>query len=247
VSDRPAAVAELAARLGHAFADPQLLERALTHSSVGDGAQSPNKQRNLPRDNERLEFLGDRVLGLLTAEALIDRFPEASEGELAPRLNALVSRDACARVARRIGLGPALRLAAFETKSGGRDKGSILAGACEAVMAALYLDGGLEAARGFFAAAWAPEIEALPAMGQQLEVKLALQQWAQKQGNPLPAYTVLKREGPDHAPTFTVQVAVDGVEPAQGTGSSRQAAEKAAAQILWDREELGTATSKESR
>jgi ribonuclease-3 len=238
VSDRAAAVAGLAARLGHAFADPQLLERALTHSSVGDGAQAP-KRGTAPRDNERLEFLGDRVLGLLTAEALIERFPVATEGELAPRLNALVSRDACARVARRIELGPALRLAAFETKSGGRDKGSILAGACEAVMAALYLDGGLEAARAFYAAAWAEEIEALPALGAQLEVKLALQQWAQKRGRPLPAYSVLNREGPDHAPVFTVQVAVEGLEPAAGTGRSRQAAEKAAAQALWDREKIG--------
>jgi ribonuclease-3 len=234
MSERAAAVAALTASLGHAFADPALLERALTHASVGDGAQAP--RRGAPRDNERLEFLGDRVLGLLTAEALIARFPEASEGELAPRLNALVSRETCARVARRIGLGPALRLAAFETKSGGRDKGSILAGACEAVMAALYEDGGIEAARAFFAAAWEPEIEALPAMGQALEVKLALQQWAQKQGKPLPAYRVTAREGPDHAPTFTVEVAVEGVAPASGVGGSRQAAEKAAAQSMWDRE-----------
>ena len=233
MSDRAAAVAALAARLGHAFADETLLERALTHASVGDGAVAP--KRGQPRDNERLEFLGDRVLGLLTAEALIARFPEASEGELAPRLNALVSRDACARVARRLELGPALRLAAFETKSGGRDKGSILAGACEAVMAALYEDGGLEAARAFYAAAWAQEIEALPAMGQQLEVKLALQQWAQKLGRPLPAYTVLAREGPDHAPTFTVEVVVEGAQAAQGVGGSRQSAEKAAAQAMWDR------------
>jgi ribonuclease-3 len=231
--DRTSAVAELAARLGHDFADPHLLERALTHASVGDGA-APAK-RGRPRDNERLEFLGDRVLGLLTAEALIERFPEATEGELAPRLNALVSREACARVARRIVLGPALRLAAFETKSGGRDKGSILAGACEAVMAALYQDGGLAAARAFYEAAWGPEFDALPPMGQQLEVKLALQQWAQKQGKPLPAYSVLAREGPDHAPTFTVEVAVEGLAAATGVGGSRQAAEKAAAQALWDR------------
>lgn len=234
MNDRAAAVAALAAGLGHDFADPTLLERALTHASVGEGAFAPN--RGQPRDNERMEFLGDRVLGLLTAEALIARFPEASEGELAPRLNALVSREACARVARRIGLGPALRLAAFETRSGGRDKGSILAGACEAVMAALYEDGGLTAARAFFTAAWAPEFEALPAMGQALEVKLALQQWAQKRGKPLPAYRVLEREGPDHAPTFTVEVVVEGLQPAQGSGGSRQAAEKAAAQVMWDRE-----------
>jgi ribonuclease-3 len=231
---RTAAVAELEGQLGHAFADPALLERALTHASVGEGAKGPRRGR--VRDNERLEFLGDRVLGLLTAETLTERFPDASEGELAPRLNALVSREACARVARRIGLGPALRLAPFESKGGGREKGSILAGACEAVMAALYLDGGLDAARAFFARAWADEIEGLPALGQALEVKLALQQWAQKAGKPLPAYRVVARDGPDHAPTFTVEVSVEGAEPATGVGSSRQAAEKAAAQALWDRE-----------
>ena len=233
---RAVAVAELAARLGHDFADPALLERALTHSSVGDGATHP--RRGAARDNERLEFLGDRVLGLMTAERLLARFPDAAEGEMAPRLNRLVSREACARVGRRLALGAALRLAGGESKGGGRDKDSILAGACEAVIAALYLDGGLDAAGPFFERWWAPEFEALPALGHTLEVKLALQQWAQKAGKPLPAYTVTGREGPDHGPTFTVQVAVEGVEPASGVGPSRQSAEKAAAQALWDREGL---------
>jgi ribonuclease-3 len=233
VNARAATVADLADKLGHAFSDPALLERALTHASVGEGAA-----RSKHRDNERLEFLGDRVLGLLTAERLLEGFPDAAEGELAPRLNRLVSREACARVARRIGLGPALRLAGGESKGGGRDKDSILAGACEAVIAALYLDGGMEAAAAFFDRWWAEDIEALPALGQALEVKLALQQWAQKAGRPLPAYRVLEREGPDHAPTFTVQVEVEGVAPATGSGSSRQAAEKAAAKALWDREGL---------
>jgi len=236
VNARAAAVAELAARLGHDFADPALLERALTHASVGDGAKRP---RSGPlRDNERLEFLGDRVLGLLTAERLLARLPEAAEGELAPRLNRLVSREACARVARRIGLGPALRLAGGESKGGGRDKDSILAGACEALIAALYEDGGLPAAAAFFDRWWLEEFDALPALGQALEVKLALQQWAQKAGRPLPVYKVVGREGPDHAPQFTVEVTVQGAAPAQGTGSSRQAAEKAAAQALWGREGL---------
>lgn len=230
---RAAAVAELEDRLGRRFADPALLERALTHASVGEGASSGKT-----RDNERLEFLGDRVLGLMTAERLLQRFPDAAEGELAPRLNRLVSRETCARIARRLGLGPALRLAGGESKGGGRDKDSILAGACEAVIAALYLDGGPEAAGTFFDRWWAEEFAALPALGQAMEVKLALQQWAQKAGKPLPAYTVLAREGPDHAPTFTVQVEVQGTAPATGSGASRQAAEKAAAQALWDREGL---------
>ena len=235
---RAAAVAGLAERLGHRFADPALLERSLTHASVGDGAARPG--RGPARDNERLEFLGDRVLGLLTAERLLEQFPDAAEGELAPRLNLLVSREACARVARRLELGPALRLAGGESKGGGRDKSSILAGACEAVIAALYIDGGLDAARGFFTRWWADEFAALPAVGQTLEVKLALQQWAQKAGKPIPTYTVISREGPDHAPMFTVQVQVEGVAPAVGAGSSRQAAEKSAAQALWDREAPAT-------
>lgn len=221
--------AKLETVIGYQFAEKERLDRALTHSSARS-AKGSNYQR--------LEFLGDRVLGLLTAEALIERYPDSSEGELAPRLNSLVSRETCARVARRIELGAALRLAAFETRSGGRDKGSILAGACEAVMAALYADGGLDAARAFYHAAWAEEIDALPALGQSLEIKLALQQWAQKAGKPLPVYTVLNREGPDHAPIFTVQVSVEGVTPEIGAGGSRQAAEKAAAQALWDRERL---------
>jgi ribonuclease-3 len=231
---RAQAVAALAGRLGHAFADPAVLERALTHSSVGDGAVRPT--RGPSRDNERLEFLGDRVLGLLTAAALLERFPDAAEGDLAPRLNLLVSRETCARVARRLELGPALRLAGGESKGGGRDKSSILAGACEAVFAALYLDGGLAAAEQFFHRWWAEEFDSLPAPGKTLEVKLALQQWAQKAKLPIPTYRVVDRKGPDHAPTFTVEVEVEGFEPATGVGASRQAAEKAAAQALWERE-----------
>ena len=154
MNQRAAAVAGLEQRLGHSFIDKTLLDRALTHSSVGEGSKKV-------RDNERLEFLGDRVLGLLTAERLIAMDPKASEGDLAPRLNALVGRAACARVARRMQLGPALRLSGGETRSGGRDKESILSGACEAVMAALYQDGGLEPARQVFLSFWAEEFEAI--------------------------------------------------------------------------------------
>jgi ribonuclease-3 len=228
---RAAAVAGLQARLGHDFAEPGLLERALTHASVGDGG------RGAGRDNERLEFLGDRVLGLLTAERLIEMDPKASEGDMAPRLNALVSRQTCARVARRMDIGPALRLSGSETRSGGRDKDSILAGAVEAVFAALYLDGGLGAVRPVFLGYWAEEFDALGAPRPR-DPKTALQEMAQGAGKPLPAYTVVSREGPDHAPTFTVEVSVDGLSPATAQGASRQAAEKAAAQALIDRESL---------
>ena len=133
-----------------------------------------------------------------------------------------------------MGLGPALRLSGSETKTGGRDKESILAGAVEAVMAALYADGGLEAARAVFLDFWAQEFDSLGAPRPK-DAKTALQEWAQGEGKPLPSYRVVSREGPDHAPVFTVEVEVEGLEPAEGRGPSRQAAEKAAATALMER------------
>jgi len=226
---RAEAVAELQARLSHEFSDPAILERALTHSSVGDGGKGRG------RDNERLEFLGDRVLGLLTAERLIALHPDATEGDLAPRLNALVSRQTCARVARRMSLGPALRLSGSESRTGGRDKDSILAGAVEAVIAALYADGGLDAVRPMFLTFWSEEFDNL-GEPRPRDAKTALQERAQGAGKPLPVYRVLGRDGPDHAPLFTVEVMVEGLDPATGKGASRQAAEKAAAKAVLDRE-----------
>jgi ribonuclease-3 len=225
---RAAAVGDLERRIGHAFSDRRLLEQALTHASVGDGAKKT-------ADNEVLEFIGDRVLGLLAAEALAERFPQAKEGELAPRLNALVSRETCARVARAAELGPALRLSASSSKIGGRETESILAGGAEALMAALYRDGGLETARRVFLDLWSAEFDRA-AQGKPLDPKTALQEWAQAQGKPLPSYAVMDRTGPDHAPVFTVQVSVAGVDPALANGRSRQEAEKAAAKALLDRE-----------
>ena len=228
MNTRTIAVAELEQTLGYTFTDKGRLERALTHASVGDGARKTG-------DNERLEFLGDRVLGLLTAERLIEVDPHATEGDLAPRLNALVNRATCARVARRMGLGPALRLSGAETKAGGRDKDSILAGACEAVMAALYEDGGLEAVRRLFLTFWVEEFDAIQAPRPK-DPKTRLQEWAQSKARPLPVYRVIDRKGPEHAPVFTVEAVVEGVPPAAAAGTSRQAAEKAAAQALLDRE-----------
>jgi ribonuclease-3 len=224
---RAAAVSDLERRLGHVFADRTLLERALTHASVGGGARV--------RDNEILEFIGDRVIGLLAAERLAQAHPRAPEGDLAPRLNALVSRETCAEVARRVNLGPALRLSASETKTGGRDKMSILAGACEAVMAAIYQDGGLEAARAAFLGLWGEFIDEAGAPRPR-DAKTALQEWAQGRGRALPIYTVVARSGPDHQPTFTVSVEVEGSAPTTGEGRSRQEAEKAAAAALLQRE-----------
>jgi ribonuclease-3 len=225
---RVAAVGDLERRIGHTFADRKLLEQALTHASVGDGAKKT-------ADNEVLEFIGDRVLGLLAAEALAERLPQAKEGELAPRLNALVSRETCARVAKAADLGPALRLSASSSKIGGRETESILAGGTEALMAALYRDGGLETARRVFLDLWSAEFDRA-AQGKPRDPKTALQEWAQGQGKPLPTYAVKDRTGPDHAPVFTVQVVVADVDPVFATGRSRQEAEKAAAKALLERE-----------
>jgi ribonuclease-3 len=228
MNSRAAAVDALERRLGRPFNDRALLERALTHASVGDGAHGI-------RDNEVLEFIGDRVIGLLAAERLAQLHPAAPEGELAPRLNALVSRQACASVARLAGVGAALRLSGSETKTGGRDKDSILAGACEALMAAIYQDGGLDAARAVFLDLWAAPLGEAGAP-QPRDPKTALQEWAQGRGKPLPAYAVTERGGPDHQPVFTVQVQVAGLAPASAQGRSRQDAEKAAAALLLERE-----------
>lgn len=231
---RAEAVAALARRLGHAFRDPDLLERALTHPSVGEGAGQGTKP---VADNQRLEFLGDRVLGLLVADTLMRRYPEADEGDLSARLHGLVDKPACARVAEALGVGPALRLSPGEAKSGGRRREGALGDAMEAILAAVFLDGGLDAARRVFDAAWAGELEA-PAPRAVVNPKSALQEWALKQAKPLPVYEVLKRTGSDHAPTFTVEVRVAGVAPLTGQGRSRQDAEKAAATAMLKREGL---------
>ena len=230
---RVEAVAELVRRLGHDFHDPRLLERALTHASVGDGV--PPVTSKALRDNERLEFLGDRVLGLLVAERLHSDFPEADEGQLSSRLHALVDRHACARVGEALGVGQAVRLSPGETRSGGRRKEGVIADAVEAVLAAVYLDGGIDAARVAFDRAWVEELAKSPERGLA-NPKSALQEWAQKQGRELPTYRVVERTGSDHAPTFTLEVSVDGIEPLTARGRSRQDAEKAAATALLQRE-----------
>ena len=226
---RVEAIAALEARIGHVFADRDLLERALTHSSVGDGARKVHH-------NERLEFLGDRVLNLLAAERLLALDLEAKEGALSPLLAALVNGKACARVARRIGLAPAMRLSGSATKIGARESDGVLGDACEALMAALYIDGGLDAARTFFNEAWQEEFDT-PSNTRAHDPKTRLQDWAQGRGLPLPGYAVVQRTGPDHAPTFTVAVTLEGFEPERGEGKSRQDAEKAAALAMLLRRE----------
>jgi ribonuclease-3 len=221
---RQAAVAELETRLGYAFNDRELLERALTHASVGDGATKV-------RHYERLEFLGDRVLNLLAAEHLMALNSEAREGEMSRLMAALVNYHACARVARRIGLSTALRMAPSASKIGARENDTVLGDACEALIAALYIDGGLETARDFFLRHWQEEFANLDAPRSK-DPKTQLQEWAQARGLPLPAYQVVRREGPDHAPSFTVAVGLQGFEPETAEGRSRQEAEKAAATVM---------------
>jgi ribonuclease-3 len=207
--------------LGHIFNDRELLTRALTHSSASATAS-----------NERLEFVGDRVLGLIAAEKLHILYPGDQEGALALKFNALVRQEACARAAEAAGIGEHMILANSENMSGGRRKAAILAGTCEAVIAALYLDGGLEAARAFVEGYWE---EAFSTLDRDMrDAKTALQEWAQgrKEFPSAPAYRLLRREGPDHAPRFEVEVSVKGCEPAVGEGGSKREAEQAAAKAM---------------
>jgi len=221
---RAAAIAELEARIGHVFHDRELLERALTHASVGEGATKV-------RHYERLEFLGDRVLNLLAAERLMSLDGEAREGELSRRLANLVNFHACADVARDIGLGEALRLSASATKIGARESDGVLGDACEALMGALYIDAGLDAVRAFFLHFWAKAFADLDAPRGK-DPKTQLQEWAQGRGLALPTYEVVARQGPDHAPSFTVQVMIEGYDPEAAQGRSKQEAEKAAALVM---------------
>ncbi|MFN6978320.1 MAG: ribonuclease III [Gemmobacter sp.] len=219
-------IAALAARLGHSFRDPGLLVRALTHASLS-GPSRPS--------NERLEFLGDRVLGLAIAEALYRADGTASEGQLAPRFNALVRLETCAEVARGLGLGDALRLGRSEAMTGGRRKEALLGDALEAVIAAVYLDAGFEAARAVVLRLWGSRIA--EARETARDAKSALQEWAQARGLPPPDYVETGREGPDHAPVFTVTVRLASGAEASAQAASKRAAEQAAAASL--RAQLG--------
>jgi ribonuclease III len=208
----------LAAALGHDFARPELLDQALTHPSVAGKTIY-----------ERLEFLGDRVLGLVVADMVYGAFPAESEGALARRFAALVRKEALARIAESIDLGTHLRLSRGEAEQGGRNR-NMLADACEAVIAALFLDGGYEAARRFIERWWHPLLAEQTA--PPLDVKTALQEWAQARGLPLPSYSLVGQEGPAHDPLFDIEVSLPGHQPARGRGRSRRAAEAAAAELL---------------
>jgi ribonuclease-3 len=218
----------LESRIGHCFADQALLLLALTHIS----AVGPGKGRN--RSYQRLEFLGDRVLGLAVADMLYAAFPHADEGDLSRRLASLVRRETCAEVALAWGVGAHVRLGDGEAQSGGRSKGAILADVCEAIIAAVYLDAGFPAASAVVAKAW-DVLMRVPRLPLR-DAKTALQEWAQARGRPTPAYAEICRSGPAHAPEFTIAVTVEGFSAAEGVGSSKRAGEQAAASAFLTRE-----------
>lgn len=211
-----------AARIGHDFADPGLLREALTHPSFGGSGKKS--------DNQRLEFLGDRVLGLVMAQALFEVDAGAAEGQLAPRFNALVRKETCAEVAREIDLGTVLRLGRSEMVSGGRRKTALLGDAMEAVIAAVYLDAGFEAARDMILRLWGDRIDRVEADAR--DPKTALQEWAQARGLPPPVYAEIARSGPDHAPVFTIRAEVASGDSAEATAGSKRAAQQEAAASL---------------
>ncbi len=210
--------------IGHRFADPGLLTQAITHPS----ASSPSRP-----DNQRFEFLGDRVLGLIVSEALLTAFPDAPEGDLAPRFNALVRRETLAEVATEIDLGTYLMLGRSENISGGRRKTAILADAMEAVIAALYLDGGLDVAKTFVLTHWLARLTKTHATPQ--DAKTRAQEWAQARGLSPPEYRTLDRSGPDHAPVFTVEARLEGGPQATGKAGTKKLAEQQAAAELLNR------------
>lgn len=225
---RPVTDGVLETRLGHVFSDKSMLDRALTHIS---GATSREGRLG---SYQRLEYLGDRVLGLAIASFLMDAYPTADEGELSRRLAELVRAETCAEVAVAMELGPYIRLGAGEASSGGRRKAAILADVCESVIGAVYLDAGYEPAKALVERFWRERL--LEPRRPLRDAKTELQEWAQGRGLAAPVYREISRTGPDHNPQFVVAVTVDGVDDVEGAGRSKRAAEQAAAEAMLQRE-----------
>ncbi len=215
-------------RIGYRFKDTALLEQALTHISALAGP------RNRASSYQRLEFLGDHVLGLIISDMLFRAFPKADEGEMSRRLADLVRKEACADVARGIDLGAAIRLGASENNAGGRSRTAILADVCEALIGAIFVDGGYKAASEVIGRLWEERMRT-PARPLR-DAKTILQEWAQARGLPTPAYREIERKGPDHNPEFRVTVELPSRQPAEGLGRSKRAAEQAAAAAMLTRE-----------
>jgi ribonuclease-3 len=225
---RKDALQELCIRIGHRFNNPALLKLALTHASARLGSVANE-------DNERLEFLGDRVLGLAVAELLAESFPHAREGELARWFNNLVRAETCAEIAEEWALGDCIVMSGKK----GNAEGRILGDACEAVLGAIFVDAGYDAARAVVQKFWKPHLSSRELAGAS--AKSLLQEWAQGRGLPLPRYLEIAREGPDHAPRFTAEVQVEGIAPERGQGTNKQAAEQAAARAMLRREGVSPA------
>lgn len=227
-ADAPLAppVKDLAMALGHDFADAALLRDALTHPSLAGGGKRVKRSSTA---YERLEFLGDRVLGLVVAAWLYRLYPEASEGDLSKRHAALVNRDTLTGIARQIDLPKFLKVARSETLAA-RSSQTVLADACEAVIGAMYLDGGLEPVERFIHRVWHPLIDQSPR--PPVDPKTALQEWVQGRGLPLPAYRVQSSEGPAHAPRFVIELSVKGQDSVTAEGASKREAQKNAAALM---------------
>jgi len=210
---------------GHRFKDRIRLERALTHASVQDAGKG---------NYERLEFLGDRVLGLVVAEMICCIFPDATEGELSVRLNALVNAEVCTQIAEEIGLPGMIHMGPEMKSLEGRRLGNMYADVVEALIAVIYLDGGLEAARLFVFRYWDERIRR--SENQRRDAKTELQEWAHRQGGVQPIYRILRRKGPDHEPVFEVELRVSGFASTRGKGQSKRQAERAAAEEMLYRE-----------
>jgi len=227
---RAEAVAALEAKIGYTFTDRALLDQALTHISA-------ENQKARPKPTyERLEFLGDRVLGLLAADHLLETWPVADENQLNTHHSALTDGPSCTRAAELVGVAPAIRMGGGESQAGLRRHRSVLADVIEAVLGAAFLDGGIPAAKTIFENAWREELAKPPPSKAQNNPKLALMQWAHTLKAPDPTYRVVSQTGSAHAPTFTVEASVAGYAPLTAQGRSRQDAEKAAAIGLLQRE-----------
>ncbi len=230
MSHRSKGHGKLEARLGHKFADPELLDRALTHSSAIAPA------RRIAQSYQRLEFLGDRVLGLVVADMLYRKMPKATEGDLSRSLNALVRKETCAAIARELDLGPEMNLGDSEARTGGAEKDAILGDVMEAVIGAVYIDGGLAPAYELIQRLFGVHVS--ESRTERADAKTTLQEWAQGRGLEPPAYVEVSRTGPDHAPEFTIAVKLNGFAELTSTGPSKKLAEHKAAEAFLFREKV---------
>ena len=230
MSRKPKDRSVLEGKIGYVFAEQALLDRALTHISAISGGAPQNRSGSY----QRLEFLGDHVLGLVVSEMLYREYPRANEGELSQRLADLVRKETCAEVGREMDLGPELKLGTSESHAGGRARLTILGDACEALIGAVFIDGGYEAAQKMIERFWKDRMDR--PLRSLRDSKTMLQEWAQARALPTPSYSELARTGPQHNPKFRVAVTLPNRAPAEGVGASKRAAEQAAAAEMLSRE-----------